>query len=223
MYDIRFHQILSLIDPQDSSSMMWRPGGLLALETLSLIALLKATKARTVFEFGTFRGQTTWVLAANLQSPGGRVYTLDLPRELSILDGIVWTGTDREVAVASIRCERCFSNSEYESRITEIFCDSMSFDASPFAGQVQYVFIDGNHHEEYVKKDTQNAMLMLADDGPACIVWHDYGTYPHLTRYLDTLSNEIPLYHVAETRLAFYSRIAEGEHDRDSNNNHMVQ
>ena len=46
---------------------------------------------------------------------------------------------------------------------------------------------------------------MLSLDHPACIVWHDYGN-PHykITDYLEALSHQFELSHVAETSYVFF-------------------
>ncbi len=47
-------------------------------EMMVLCAVAKRTRARAIFEFGTFDGLTTWHLAANA-GPEARLWTLDLP------------------------------------------------------------------------------------------------------------------------------------------------
>ena len=207
MFHIRPHQVFNLVNPQERKFLMWLPTSgwaMTTLETSILVALFKFAKPRNVFEFGTFHGETTRILAANMGSPDGKVFTLDLEK----MDGVVFEGRDKILAEEAVASRRPFEDPEYAARINQLLGDSMLFDASKFAGQIHFVLVDGNHNVNYVKKDTQNAMLMLATNESACMVWHDYGNphHPDLTRYLNDLSYEIPLYHVEETMLVFYTR-----------------
>ena len=53
-------------------------GSLLTLESALVAALLKITSAENIFEFGTFHGSTTVMLAAN-RGTNARITSLDLP------------------------------------------------------------------------------------------------------------------------------------------------
>ena len=53
-------------------------GSLLTLESALVAALLKITSAENIFEFGTFHGSTTVMLAAN-SGTNARITSLDLP------------------------------------------------------------------------------------------------------------------------------------------------
>jgi len=217
MFHIRPHQVLNLVNPQERKFLMWLPTSgwaMTTLETSILVALLKLTKPRNVFEFGTFHGETTRILAANMGDPDGKIFTLDLEK----MDGVVFEGRDKILAEEAVASKRPFEDPEYAARIKQLLDDSMLFDFAKFAGQINFVLVDGNHNVNYVKKDTQNAMLMLTTNESACMVWHDYGNphHPDLTRYLNDLSNEIPLYHVEETMLVFYTRGLELQNDWQS-------
>jgi hypothetical protein len=47
--------------------------------------------------------------------------------------------------------------------------------------------------------------MMLCDDHPACIAWHDYenSAYPQVTEHLLALSTSMDMFHVQETRIVF--------------------
>jgi hypothetical protein len=66
--------------------------------------------------------------------------------------------------------------------VTHLEGNSLDFDFSPYAGKFDLVFVDGDHHYESVKKDTENAFRLLKDDS-AMIVWHDYGHDPSDIRW----------------------------------------
>jgi predicted O-methyltransferase YrrM len=169
---------------------------------LVLAALSIVLDADSIFEIGTFAGETTWVLAHN--QPKARVYTLDLPGP-------------ETVAVAGLELAhpqyfsrwargRYFHGTPEGERITQLFGDSASFDFSPYAGKMDLVYIDASHSYSYVRSDTQAAFTMLSELG--MIVWDDYTYYPGVYAYLNEIAPTLdhPIFHVLGTRLAVYSR-----------------
>jgi len=170
---------------------------------LILGALGVLLDCRTIFEFGTYRGDTTWLLAHNL--PKARVYTLDLPgpeavpsARLELTDAAEYFGTwDRGVR---------FRGTPEADRITKLSGDSATFDFSPYAGAMDLVYVDASHSYSYVKSDTEAAFGMLSVSGT--IVWDDYTYYPGIYAYLNELAPtlEHPIFHILGTRLAVYSR-----------------
>lgn len=62
------------------------------------------------------------------------------------------------------------------------------------------VFIDGCHHYEYVKKDTQNAIKYLKSGG--MIIWHDYGMVRHVSKVVDETAKRLKINAIQGTRLA---------------------
>jgi hypothetical protein len=95
--------------------------------------------------------------------------------------------------------------------VTHIEGNSQNFDFTPYKGQFDMVFIDGDHHSDAVKKDTQTAFELLRDE-KSIIVWHDYGYDPETIRWsvLYAIWEGTPeekrkyLYHVANTMCAVY-------------------
>jgi hypothetical protein len=171
-------------------------GGVTVLEGCLLVAVLKAIQPASVFEFGTYLGDTTRLLARNLGEPGV-VYTLDLDSTT----GVELEGSDATLASRSVTAERSFERSGAE--VIQLLGDSYVFDPTPHAGRIGLVFVDGNHALKYVERDTANALRMTAKHGPSAIVWHDYGNpeYPDVKRHLDSLSGQMPLCHIEETFL----------------------
>ena len=98
-----------------------------------------------------------------------------------------------------------FHDSDQHERITELFGDSTTFDFTILIGQMEFILIDGGHHIDVVHSDTENALKLLSPNAPACIVWHDYQNPAYeITGYLDRLSENLPLFHVEETKYVFY-------------------
>jgi hypothetical protein len=126
---------------------------------------------------------------------------LDLPD----IGDVTFQGSDRELALESMSLSTKYLTSPKKYLVEQLLLDSMTLNPEDYAKKFQFIFIDANHELKYVKKDTENALKMLAP-GLSCIVWHDYGNpqFPELTQYLNALSLRIKIYHIGDTMLAFY-------------------
>jgi len=169
---------------------------------LVLAAIAMLLECDSIFEFGTYRGDTSWLLAHNL--PNARVFTLDLPgpeaverAELDITDHEYFENWNRGVR---------FRGTPEASRITQLFGDSATFEFAPYSGKMDLIYIDASHSYSYVRSDTEAAFGMLSETGT--IVWDDYTYYPGLYAYLNELAPTLdrPIVHLLGTRLALYSR-----------------
>ncbi len=149
--------------------------------------MASAANAKRIFEFGTYRGQTTCGLASVCKD--AQIYTLNLPpdddpRYAPYIGMYIARSPDRD-------------------RITQIYCDSRTFDTSPYRESMDYIFIDGDHSYEGVKNDTEKALQLLKPGG--VIVWHDYAAKsPGVLDYLAEFSQERPLFRLRKTCLAVY-------------------
>jgi predicted O-methyltransferase YrrM len=160
-------------------------GGKLS-DLISLAQIVKFQNSERMFEFGTFRGFTTYHLATNTPA-SSRIFTIDLPA--SDLANAQLELTNLDLIQKPISGE-WFKNTECESKITQLFGDSAKFDFSPYAGSMDFIFIDGAHSYEYVISDSENARKMLRPDG--IITWHDYPAYPGVWAALEELSKKWP-------------------------------
>ena len=102
-------------------------------ERIVIAAIAELLVPVIIFEFGTYSGSTTTLLAN--AAPGAVVHTLDLPA-----DEIVW-GQDVVEAIGKNFRDR----PEYAGRIISHRCNSRLFDFSPFEKKVDLVYIDGSH------------------------------------------------------------------------------
>jgi len=171
-------------------------------ERLVLCALAKLLECERIFEFGTFKGETTWLLAHNL--PGAHVFTLDLG-SAKVAAGARYELTDPEYFVDWERGSRFNGTAEAE-RITQLTGDSATFDVAPYRGNIDLVYVDASHSYSYVRSDTEAALAMLTGFGT--IVWDDYTYYSGIYAYLNELAPTLdaPIYHILGTRLAVFSR-----------------
>lgn len=174
-----------------------RPGTQTIPGLIFLISLGRAIGARTVFEIGTFIGLSAWTLARNL--PEAEVHTLDLPVTES--PALELEPTDVEHRVSAVE-RHVYAIEPHEGTVVQHWGDSATFDFTPWSGACDLVYIDGAHSEPYVRSDTDNARVMLSENG--AIVWDDYWRQvrgvPAVLNGLDDLS----VYRVPGTRLAVH-------------------
>ena len=181
-------------------------GGTSCFESWVLSVL--ARQATSLFEFGTCTGKTTYLWAKN--SPAeARITTLTLAKNQHAdyrptREDDVWATL---TALAESAFDRfIYSGTPVEHKITQLFGDSKLFDETPYLKQCDLIFIDGSHAYSYVKNDTEKALRMLSDGG--LLLWHDYRNRNVETRgvrrYLDELSQTLPLIRLYETCFVAY-------------------
>lgn len=176
-------------------------GNVSLLELALINTFIQKLKPKNLFEIGTFDGRTTLNMAANISE--GIVYTLDLPPSDGAKTAFVITG-DKKFIPNSSRKLRFIGKPE-EKKINRLFGDSATFDFSPFANKIDFLFIDGAHTYEYVMNDTKKTEAMARKHG--VVLWHDYGTWEGVTRALNELYSQNPSYknlkHIKGTSLAY--------------------
>jgi predicted O-methyltransferase YrrM len=176
------------------------------LEQLACLALItRALEPECIFEIGTFRGRTALNFALN--SPAHcRVYTLDLPpggQEPALESA---SAADRRI-IGESEPGRDYRGKDVEGKIEQLLGDSQSFDFSPWSGKVDLVYVDGAHHYEAVRSDTDNALRMLRPGG--YLLWDEfgnYGDYNDITRaVLDALGADAVV-QIENTQLGVYRK-----------------
>jgi predicted O-methyltransferase YrrM len=189
-------------------------GGTTLLESSILISLLKLCHAKKIFEFGTYMGCTTLLLAQN--SPeDAKVTTLDIPteewRSTSSLNELIYLNGDAnddflrtQFVTQGARCIQR-AQPEVQKKVTQILKNSLHLDAEKdgLSNQFDLIFIDGGHQYSIVQHDTQNAYQMAKPD--AVLIWHDYASNIHadVTHFLNTHAQGRQIFHVANTMIAF--------------------
>lgn len=181
-------------------------GGTSCFESWVLSVLAK--QATSLFEFGTCTGKTTYLWAKN--SPAeARIITLTLGKNQRA--DYLPAREDNLLATRTALTESAFdrfiySGTPVEHKITQLFGDSKRFDETPYLKQCDLIFIDGSHAYSYVKNDTEKALRMLREGG--LLLWHDYRDHNVETngvrRYLDELSETLPLIRLYETSFVAY-------------------
>lgn len=198
MNHIRPHKVFNMLGEEDRMariSLPFQHSVTSMLERAILVTLLKVIAPRTIFEFGTYLGETTRMFAENSDA---KIFTLDLGASF---DSELMDGYEQKNLGQSLRQKKLFDGYPHWERIVELFGDSTKFDFTPYKNVVDFILIDGGHHIQVVRSDTENALRMLSKDRPACIVWHDYRNPVYMiTEYLDELSNSMKMFHIEETK-----------------------
>jgi hypothetical protein len=212
MIQIRPHRLFNLVQTPSYEARLVKvvlpdQHAPILLESSILLALAKLVNPRKFFEFGTFLGVETLNMAANLEADS-HLYTLDLDQ--ASFRNLEQDVHDRPLSLTHFDnlSKLAFLGTSYEKRITRLEGESKSYDFSRFRKQIDMVYVDGGHDLPTVVSDSENALAMLCEDHTTCIAWHDYenAAYPQVTEYLLALSASMPVFHVQESRIAFFIR-----------------
>lgn len=151
-----------------------KDGNVALVEILVINLLVKKFNPQAFFEIGTFDGRTTLNVAKN-SSPSCKIYTLDLPKsriDSTQLEVHSWERTYIDKEISGERFSSITPNNDTH-KITQLYGDSANFDFKPFAGKIDFAFIDGSHAYDYVISDTKN-MLKIMEGTKGVILWHDF-------------------------------------------------
>lgn len=175
-----------------------RDGNVSTLELYYLCAIARYRRVRSFFEIGTFNGLVTAHVALNTDSET-RLITVDLGSEDA--SRLRWPLDAGEACYPQQGLGTKIQQlpKELRSRVQQLYGDSAQLDFSPYYGQMDVVFVDGSHRYEYVAHDSQEALRLRTPSG--VILWHDYGVWPDVARYLNVLHHTHPLVHVSGTSL----------------------
>lgn len=178
----------------DLEPLTFLDGSSLPTDLALLTGLAAQIKNCSYFEIGTWRGESV----ANLARVAGECYTLCLTEEEM---------KKRGMGERSINMHGMFS--ENLPNVTQLWGDSRAFDFSSLNMKFDLIFIDGDHHYDFVLNDTRKVFENLAHE-KTIVVWHDYGYHPEEVRFevlaaiLDGMDKELHsrIYHVAHTKCA---------------------
>jgi predicted O-methyltransferase YrrM len=171
-------------------------GGSLPTDIAVLRSLASWFSQCTYFEIGTWRGESV----VNVAAVAKECYTLNLSdKEMK----------NRGIDDAYVLAHGYFSAGK--KNITHLYGDSRNFDFQGLARKFDLIFIDGDHHHDFVVNDTMQVVNHLIHE-KSIIVWHDAAFNPEELRHeviaaiLDGLPVDMHqrLYHVANTKCAIY-------------------
>ena len=171
-------------------------GATMPIDIALLRALANRYAVKDYFEIGTWRGESV----ANLADVAEHCVTFNLPKEdiLKLTDNQLYADL------------HSFFSKDL-SNVEQLYGDSLTFDFGQHFGKYDMVFVDGDHHYESVKKDTETAFKLLRGER-SIIVWHDYALDPETIRWdvMGAILDGAPaekrkhIYHVSNTLCAVY-------------------
>ena len=177
------------------------------LDELAYLALVtKIVRPAAIFEIGTFRGRTALNFALN-SPPDCTVFTLDLPPEGGHAEATDEAHAADRALIHASAPGADYRGKDVEHKIEQLYGNSLSFDFSPYFGRMDIVFVDGAHHYEAAKSDSENALRMLRPGGLA--IWHDfanYGDYNDVTRAVLASVPAPEVVQIEDTQLALYRK-----------------
>ena len=160
-------------------------------ERLVLAAICRWLEPRRIFEFGTFTGTTTRLLAD--LAPEAALETVDLPADEMVHDPWV----DEVVGLA-------FDAPGYAHRIRQHRVNTRNLDYAALEGPWDLVFVDASHEYKDVLHDSRRALEMVSPRG--LIIWDDYQpAVPGVVQALNEMQAAgCPIVRIASTRLAVH-------------------
>lgn len=170
-----------------------------------------AKRAQLLFEFGTCTGKTAYLWARNAPADA-RVVTITLAPD-DVPDYKAESSDDAKDQEYAVRESNytsfVYSGTDVEQKVDQLFGDSKTLDATPWAGRCDVVFVDGSHAYSYVVSDSAKALELVRPGG--LVLWHDYAGPKHspgVYRALNELATRLPLVRIQGTALAAYRRPA---------------
>ena len=137
------------------------------LDLALLRGLAKSFKACSYLEIGTWRGESV----ANVSAVANDCTTINLPDDEMLQMGLPEN---------YVRQHRLFSDTL--KNVTHIQQNTTTFDFKTLHKKFDLIFVDGDHHFDMVKNDTQKVFELLRDKN-SVIVWHDYASNPGEVRF----------------------------------------
>ena len=174
-------------------------GGMSFAEMVIMARVTKSRRPRTVFEMGSYNGLTTAIFLLNAPADA-RIFSLDLPPESASKDDHLASDKALVAARALGAVPRAIGLDHY----TQLLCDSMAFDPTPYLATVELGLVDAAHDVAHASNDTIKMARMLSDNG--IVFWHDYGgkgAFRPLAEYLESLGRKCAMFHIPETTLAW--------------------
>lgn len=177
--------------------MTFLEGGSLPTDIMLLAGLAESIPECRYFEIGTWMGESAATLSPRVKS----CHTLCLSDEEMRIRGM-----DEKSIAAHGHFSKGLNN------VTQLRGDSRRFNFGSLDEKFDLVFIDGDHHYDFILSDTRNLFRHLMHD-KSIVVWHDYCHHPDRVRFevmaaiLDGIGPErVPLvYHVTHTKCAIFT------------------
>jgi len=145
------------------------------------------SKSKTVFEFGTFRGQTTY----NLSIAADEVYTIDLGSNTS-------DDEYSDYLVGDIYKKNNATN------VNQLIGDSLTYDFNKLYNKFDLVWIDAGHSYEACKKDFETSIKLIKQNVTSIIAIDDYPTWSGVKQAVEEIAETKHLYYIPEITTVVY-------------------
>lgn len=142
-------------------------GGSLPTDLALLKKLARSKPDCNYFEIGTWRGESV----ANVASVAKECFTLNLSAAEMISMGL----PDEYIAQHGTFSRNLLN-------VTHLEGNTRNYDFAALNRKFDLIFIDGDHHFEMVKNDTEKVFKHLVHD-KTIVVWHDYARNPETVRF----------------------------------------
>jgi hypothetical protein len=122
------------------------------------------------------------------------------------MKNIDFKGDDKKIAKISVRNKKIeYYKCSRKNLVEQILINSKEFNENKYLKKFQFIFIDANHKEDFVRSDTEKSFKMISSK-PSAIIWHDYNNpqFPDVTRYIKKLSKYKKIYYIKDTMLAVH-------------------
>ena len=164
---------------------------------IALSAIIRHTNPERILEIGTGDGYTTVNLAAN-SADHATVTTVDLPPDCN--GKLAINVPSHAVNISGAITGSHIRDNRYAKKISQIYCDSVKLDWKTLPIPFDLIFVDGCHYYDYVKHDTEQALVHTKKGG--ILIWHDYGIIQDVSRAVDETGTQIKVRAVRGTSLA---------------------
>lgn len=188
-------------------------GSTTVLEKIIIGTFSKVIKSKTIFEFGTYKGETTELFLKNNLCKS--LISIDLPilkkKKLTSLNLLDPLQNDKFLSLnRNYDTEKKLKllSKKNSIKLNLIKIDSRMFEPKNLENNVDLIFIDGGHTYQIIDNDTQIAFKLLRNKSKGIIFWHDYDSKIHseVTLYLDKISLKKKLFRIGDTSLVFFTK-----------------
>ena len=155
--------------------------------TIKFLSHLSLNK--NVFEFGTFRGQTTY----NLSKKANKVYTFDLG-----------TNNSNE-GYPNYEVGEIYKKNNTKN-ITQLIGNSTLFNFEEYYQKFDLVWLDGGHSYEVCKKDFETSLKLIRpkNQNTSIIIIDDYPSWKGVKKAVEEIALTKNLYYISELGVVVY-------------------
>jgi predicted O-methyltransferase YrrM len=162
----------------------------------TMLLLSSLSKNKTVFEFGTFRGQTTY----NLSKTAIEVYTFDFGDNIS---GEGYPEYEVGEVYPEYEVGEVYKKNN-ATNVIQLVGDSMIYDFSELNNKFDIIWLDAGHSYKACKKDFETSLQIMKQDTTTIIAIDDYPAWAGVKQAVEEIAETKHLYYIPEIALIVY-------------------